>query len=431
MKRLLRHAFLGFLAIFARAVIRKYHPTVVMVTGSVGKTSTKDAIRCALSKSAYVRAPEKSYNSEFGVPFTILGSKNPWTNPIGWIRVFTEAIALWLLPSVYPKILILEVGADRPGDIKRILRIVTPDVVVLTKLPDMPVHVEAYATPDAVREEEFQPAYALAPGAPLVFSADDKYAHTLAAPLSVKVLSFGQAKQADVRVGSPELIIENARPVGMKARVEVVGESHELRILGAVGTPQLLAPAAALATAVALDMKIENALAGLEGYEPPPGRCRLLRGKDGSILIDDSYNSSPAAVEEALASLTLIKEKIPGTRRVAVLGDMLELGRYSQEEHERIGRLAAKCTDILVTIGPRAHAVADAARAEGMGEDKVRSFETSKDAAHQIASMVAAGDAVLVKGSQSIRTERIVEALLADSADLKYLVRQDPQWKKR
>jgi UDP-N-acetylmuramyl pentapeptide synthase len=110
---------------------------------------------------------------------------------------------------------------------------------------------------------------------------------------------------------------------------------------------------------------------------------------------------------------------------------MLELGRYSQEEHERVGKLAVEHTDVLVTIGARSHATADAARTAGMAEERVRSFETSNDAAAQIAAMVGAGDIVLIKGSQSIRTERIVEALLADSADLPLLVRQDAEWKRR
>lgn len=431
MKRFLRNTFANFLAVFARAVLRKYQPTVIMVTGSVGKTSTKDAVAAALSRSVYVRASEKSYNSEFGVPLTILGVKNPWKSIPGWIHVFGEAFALIFLPNAYPKVLILEVGADTPGDLARILKIVTPNAVVLTRLPDMPVHVEAYATPDAVREEEFQPAYALAPGAPLILSADDNYAQALAAPLSVRTVSFGRAANAVVRLGKPELLMEDGRPVGMQAQVTIAEQNHTLTVRGAVGAPQLLAPAAALAAALALECKLKEALKGLETYTPPPGRGRLLRGKDGAILIDDTYNSSPAAVEEALASLALIHSRTPKSRRVAILGDMLELGRYSKDEHEKIGRIAREKTDLLITIGPRARAIASAALEAGMPEDVVQSFETSTEAAPHVASSIGVGDIVLVKGSQSIRTEKIVEELLADYADRSLLVRQDREWKKR
>ena len=100
-----------------------------MVTGSVGKTSTKDAIAAALSNTFFLRKSEKSHNSEFGVPLTIFGKKNPWKHPLSWLRVFGQAFALFVLPSRYPRLLVLEVGADRPGDLTRILRIATPDIV--------------------------------------------------------------------------------------------------------------------------------------------------------------------------------------------------------------------------------------------------------------------------------------------------------------
>lgn len=435
MKHHLRNLFARFLAIFARAVLRKYKPTVIMVTGSVGKTSTRDAIAAALSPCAYVRASIKSYNNEFGVPLTILGVVSPARSIPGWLHVFGEAIALIFLPNAYPKVLVLEVGADRPGDLARVLRIVTPDAVVVTQLPDIPVHVEAYATPAAVREEEFYPAYALAPGAPLILSADDPYAHKLAEPLSVNIVTFGRAADAMVHLGASELAMEDGRPVGMRAEVTVLSDKHPLMIRGAVGAPQLLAPAAALATAFALQPSLgcdlKNAFKGLQAYTSPPGRGRLLRGKDGAILIDDTYNASPAAVVESLASLALVHSYTPQTRRIAIIGDMLELGRYSKDEHEKIGRLAHEKTDILITVGPRARAIASAALEAGMPEDAVQSFETSDEAAPQVVARVGAGDIVLIKGSQSIRTEKIVEVLLADYADRSLLVRQDRDWKKR
>lgn len=431
MKTFLRNLLAGLLAMFARAVLRKYRPQIVMVTGSVGKTSTKDAVKAALSTSLYVRASEKSYNSEFGVPLTILGVKNPWTSIPRWVHVFGEAIALLLLPNAYPRLLVLEVGADNPGDLERILKIATPDLVVVTRLPDMPVHVEAYATPDAVREEEFRPAYALAPGMPLIISSDDEYACELAEPLATNTILFGQAVEADVRLGKAEIFMDDGKPVGMQAEVSLNDETHLLQVRGAIGAQQLLAPAAALAVGMALGCDIKKILTGIDLYEPPPGRGRILKGKDGSILIDDSYNASPAAVEEALTSLALLKKNMPKIKTTAVLGDMLELGRYSQEAHERIGRIAAEKVDTLITIGPRARAMAGAAIQAGHPEAAVLSFETSVEAAPQIAARIGAGDAVLVKGSQSMRTEKVCEALLADYADQKYLVRQDREWKKR
>jgi UDP-N-acetylmuramyl pentapeptide synthase len=434
MKGLFKVIIVTMLALVSRAVVRKYKPTIVMVTGSIGKTSTKDAVAAALGKSRFVRASEKSYNSEFGVPLTILGASNPWTSPARWTKVFVEAHLLLLLPNHYPKILILEVGADTPGDIGKILKIATPDAVVVTRLPELPVHIEAYATAAAVREEEFMPAYALAPNCNLIFSADDPYARQLAKPLEVKVTTFGASPDARVRIGKPEIWVEEGELVGMRTEVTIDGESYPLCVRGALGAPQLLAPAAALATACALGLSPQEALAGIDDYVAPPGRARVLRGKNDAILIDDTYNSSPAAVEEALSTLDRIATLLPGTRRIAMLGDMLELGRYSNEAHAAAGTLAAKHCDVLVTVGTRSRATAESAIAAGMPEANVHSFDTALVAIEQLQNLkLAEGKraAILVKGSQSIRMERITAKLLADASDAKLLVRQESQWKRR
>ncbi len=216
----------------------------------------------------------------------------------------------------------------------------------------------------------------------------------------------------------------------MQAQLHIAGTAHTLVVRGTVGRPQLLAPAAGVAMGLALGMSVKDALAGAANYEPPAGRGRLLAGINGSCLIDDTYNASPAAVEEALASLQIAHAALPGSRRIAVLGDMLELGRYSHQEHERIGQLAAGQCDVLVAVGTRSRAMAEAACAAGLPNDHVHLFETSKEAADFLKTFVEKNDLILVKGSQSIRTERVTEALLANPEDRKLLVRQDAQWKR-
>lgn len=426
MKTLLKAPLAGLLALVSRAIIRKYHPTVVMITGSVGKTSTKDAVAAMLGAHTKVRASEKSYNSEFGVPFTIIGVKNPWTSLFAWAEVFCEALRLIMFPVVYPKALVLEVGADRPGDLAKILRIATPDAVVVTRLPNVPVHVEAYATPEAVREEEFAPAYALATGAPLILSSRDTYARDMARNTQARITLFGFSDDADVHVEEPTVAMEQDQPVGMQARAQIGTETYLLMARGALGRPQILAPAAALATAVSLSVPLTEALAGLSHYIPPAGRGRLLEGKKGSVLIDETYNASPAAVEEALSALSLLPD---GRRRVAVLGDMLELGRYSREEHERIGALAAQHADVLVAVGSRARTMYSAALAAGMKEECVHCFDTAEHAGSYLFEALEDGDVILIKGSQGIRMERIAESLLEDPTDSVFLVRQEKEWK--
>lgn len=421
MKKILKFAAIGMLAFFARAVVRRYRPHIVMVSGSVGKTSTKDAVAAALSARFFIRKSEKSFNSDFGVPFTILGVGNPWRNPLAWLSVVKNALSLLLLPNHYPNMLVLEVGADKPGDLFRILRIVTPHAVVMTRLPEIPVHVEAYASPEEVREEEFSPAYALPAAAPLVILADDPYALRCAARTSARVLSYGVADTAAVRVRDCGFYTAGRAVAGMRADITVRGERGNLIVRGSVGTTQLLPAAAAVALADAFDIPLAETLNALGDYEPPPGRGRLFGGVNGSIIIDDSYNSSPVAVEEALATLKAFPR---AARRIAVLGDMLELGRYSAMEHKRIGVLAENSADLIVAVGIRARAFAPAL-------DSVLLFDNSRAAAQALPAIVREGDIVLVKGSQSVRTERIVEALLADPSDAARLVRQEREWKRK
>lgn len=428
MKSILKTIVATSLALLASLVVRKYKPVVIMVTGSVGKTSTKDAIATALSERTLVRASEKSYNSEFGVPFTIFGVQNPWKNPLAWIAVYREALALLIFPNHYPKMLVLEVGADRPGDLMKILHIALPDAVVVTKLPEVPVHVEAYSTPEAVREEEFVPAYGLAHGAPLIISADDDYAKEFAKRLQASVTTFGFVTGATVQITNMDVYRENDRVAGTQATLFIHSKEYPFVVKGVYGRPQLLAPAAAVAVALTQGISVSDALLGLKTYTPPPGRMRLLDGMRDTLLIDDSYNSSPIAAEEALNALHAFPDAV---RRIAVMGDMLELGRYSVEEHARIGKLAAQKVDILITVGVRARAIADAARTAGMPTEAVMTFGTAAEASAALLPIIESGDVILMKGSQNnIRLERVTESLLANPSDSSKLVRQEREWKR-
>jgi UDP-N-acetylmuramyl pentapeptide synthase len=429
MKNLIKSIVAFKLGLCARIVLHRYQPHIVMVTGSVGKTSTKDAVAAVLTSRFFVRKSEKSFNSELGVPFTILGVGNPWSDPFAWFRIVRSALALCVLPNHYPNMLVLEVGADRPGDLSHILRFATPDVVVVTRLPEISVHVEAYASPEAVREEEFSPAYALSAGAPLIISSDDPYACDNASRTPAQVISYGMDASSRVYVSRIDFYEVGGVVEGMCACVTIKGlstqkgEQGKLVVKGSVGKTQILPLAAALATALAFDISLSEALTSLDSYEPPPGRGRLLQGKNSSVIIDDSYNASPVAVEEALATLKIFPH---AKRRIAILGDMLELGRHSVIEHERIASLASDAADVIVTIGIRARAFGIAPK-----NSEIMQFDTACAAAAALPSLIREGDVVLVKGSQSIRTERIVEALLANPTDASKLVRQEKKWKQK
>jgi UDP-N-acetylmuramoyl-tripeptide--D-alanyl-D-alanine ligase len=172
---------------------------------------------------------------------------------------------------------------------------------------------------------------------------------------------------------------------------------------------------------------LEAVVQSLSLYTPPPGRMRLIPGINDTLLIDDTYNSSPTASEQSLSTLGGLRGV---KRRVAVLGDMMELGQFSTREHERIGRLVPQSADVLVTIGVRARGFSKGAIEQGMSEKNIFEFTDAEQAAHELQQFIKPGDVLLVKGSQSIRAERFVEKLMADPSKAEeLLVRQGTVWK--
>lgn len=429
MRALLKKIIAFLLKLEARVVLKKYKPHIVAITGSVGKTSTKDAIFEVVAQDAYARKSEKSFNSEIGLPLTVLGRPNAWSNPIGWLENLFDGLVLCLSQHRYPDWLVLEVGADRPGDISSLASWLRVDVAVITRLPEVPVHVEFFDSPQAVKEEKASLIRALKPGGALVLYADDKEVVGLRARApKAQVVTFGFSEDADVRAHQVEILSDEhtGRPVGMRTQVVISGESGMLEVRGTIGAHAILPALAAVAVGRALGKSCAETLASLKHYEPPHGRMHIIEGEKQSFIIDDTYNSSPAAVAAALETFALL----PGRRKIAVLGDMLELGRHSVEEHRKAGALAAKSVDLLVTVGFRARDIAQGALDAGMQESKILQYEQAEAAGKELEHLMKEGDILLVKGSQSMRMERIVEELMAEperARDL--LVRQDEEWK--
>jgi len=436
MKSLLKKLIVKLLLLEARAVLKKYRPKIVAVTGSVGKTSAKDAIFSVLAGSAHVRKSQKSFNSEIGLPLTILGVPNAWSNPLKWIQNFLDGLFLLLSPSSkYPEWLVLEVGADRPGDIKSLAKWLPVDVAVITRLPEVPVHVEYFDSPEEVIEEKASLINALKPGGTLVLYAGDIEEETLKPRAgNHPVITYGLVPHANVRIDETKLLFtkgDESWPIGMGAEMFVDGISVPIQVVGAIGAHALLSALAGAAVGKALNIPIEQIVKALEGYEPPLGRMHLLRGIKNTLIIDDTYNSSPAAASAALDALNMVGTHALA-RKVAVLSDMLELGKYSSVEHKKVGAHAARTCNLLLTVGLRARDMAQGALDAGMPDSAILQFESAEQAGKELQQMMLEHDVVLVKGSQSMRMEKVVEEVMAEpekAGDV--LVRQDAEWRKR
>jgi UDP-N-acetylmuramoyl-tripeptide--D-alanyl-D-alanine ligase len=429
MKSVLKHAIVSILTIEARILLRRTKPTIIAVTGNVGKTTTKDAIYAVLKDHTHCRKSEKSFNSELGVPLTILGLANAWSDPLSWFKNIVDGFMIAMMPHGYPDVLVLEMGVDRPGDMKRFARWIKPDVVVLTRLPDVPVHVEYFETPEAVIAEKLELVKALKPDGVFVYNNDDEKVRHTAAHMSNQTIGYGRYAPTDFAATQDVIRYENGVPVGLSFTLTHGHEAVTVEIDGAVGVQHAYTAAAAAAVGSIFAVPLVSIVAAMHAYVPPPGRMRLIQGVNESVILDDTYNSSPVAAERALLTL---KEVKGATRRIAVLGDMLELGRFSVDAHRSVGELALKSADMLVTVGVRARGIAERALEAGMNAAQVHSFDDAAEAAEKLRALVASGDVILVKGSQGVRLERVVVSLMANPEKAsELLVRQSQTWKQR
>lgn len=421
----------NMLAVLARAALRRHRPLIIGVTGSVGKTSARLAVYAMLKKKYRVRTAEKNYNNEIGLPLTILGISHHGRDVFAWSVALARAAlrAYGLLMSIdYPEVLVLEYGVDKPGDMDQLLSVARPDIVVVTAIGETPVHVEFFKNKEELVAEKAKIVAAVPSDGTVVLNCDDTKAYGMRVKTAARIVTFGMSEQADVRAGNASVTIApNGMPTGMALKVEYNGSVVPVWLTGALGMPQAYAAAAAAAVGTALDMHLVEISEALADYIPPAGRMRVLKGKNNSLILDDTYNAAPAAVAAALETL----RSLPGKRKIAVLGGMLELGRLSDHVHLAIGEQAVGIADFIVTVGSRATGIGDAAADRGFDRKNILSFPDAARAGKAIAPMLQEGDIVLVKGSQSIRMERAVEHLIADPEAASALVRQESHWKKK
>ena len=413
----------------AKLLLKRTRPQIVAITGSVGKTSTKDAIYTVLKDSVRARKSAKSYNSEIGMPLTILGLETAGRNPLKWLKNIIDGFFVMLHPGDYPKVLVLEMGVDRPGDMKKLTDWIRPDVVVLTRLPDIPTHVEFFDSPEAVVDEKWELVKALKPDGDLVFNQDDEKIRSKVPEIRQTAIGYSRYSLSPYTASGDTIIYDRGVPAGIEFRMTHADEVATIRIMESLGIQQAYNAAAACAVASIFDIDLPTAANRLCAHVPPPGRMRVLKGLKDTLIIDDTYNSSPVASERSLQTL---KELGGVKRKIVVFADMMELGQYSMQEHERIGGLIAGAADVLYTIGVRSRKTAEGALEHGMDELNIYQYDDMMRAANELEARLEPGDVVLVKGSQSMRAERVVEEIMGEPERFEeLLVRQEPMWQNR
>jgi len=425
MKKIVQKILYGL----AKRVLKKYKPDVVGITGSMGKTSTKEAVFAVLSAKFRVRQNLKNYNNELGVPLSILGVESGYKSIWKWLGVIFHGLNLIFFRNAdYPQILILEMGADHPGDIKYLTDLAPCKVGVVTGIG--PAHLEFFESIEKIVKEKRIVVSHLRPDGFAVLNRDDEKVYEMRDKMRAKVLTYGFDSAAEVRAQEEGVIGEGVGISGMNFKLSYAGAVVPIFLPGVLGRQHIYAALAGAAVGITYGMNLVEIAESLKKYQAPKGRMTLIPGIKNTLIIDDTYNASPIPLLAALGVLQSIKLPAEDDKKIAVLGDMLELGSFSEEGHKQVGRAAAKSgLDYLVTVGERSRDIARAALEAGMAEDKVSNFPTPEEAGIFVQGKIKQGDAVLIKGSQGMRMEKVVKELMAEPMQAcELLVRQDSSW---
>ncbi len=390
----------------AHSILWRHKPFVVAITGSVGKTTTKDMIATIIKKEKKIYYTKKNHNNEIGVPLTIMG----WENDVDSLFAFFALLWHWVRMMIYyeyPEIIVLEMGVDRPGDMDYLMTIAQPDVSVLTTISY--AHSAFFKDIAEIRDEKQKIITRMKKNGTAVVNYDDKYAQNIKSKTHNQIIFYGMKEGADFFASDIEVCFHDCRVAGISFKLNYNGKMIPVRLNNIIAKHFIYAALAALAVVDIVGINVVDAISVLANFSSAPGRMRLLDGKNDFTVIDDTYNASPRAMEAAIETLM----DVPGKRKIVVLGDMRELGDVSQREHIAIiKKIIRKNVDAAFLVGN------EMTKAYAVTSDKTdiiqKCYMNSQDAVEDIVKFMRSGDVVLVKGSRGIFMEKIVKELVSD-----------------
>jgi len=369
---------LSALGDMARDWRRKYGIPVVALTGSNGKTTTKEMIAACLETTFPVLKTKGNLNNLIGVPLTLLA--------------LTEK----------ERVVVLEMGMNVPGEIRRLTEIAEPDVGLITNI--QMVHLDDMESLEKLKEEKGELFQRMRRDGTILVNQDDPRAIDLAKHYPGQKITYGIEHPAEVMAKETRLRGAEGTSFTLILENEVM-EIH-LRLLGRHFIPNALS---AIAVACLFGVEVKQAKEALENFQPFPMRMEVVPLKGGKTLINDAYNANPNSMELALDTLVEVKGK---GRAIAVLGDMLELGSFTKEAHEQIGKKVSELSiDFLLALGEEAPIVVESAIRHGFPMERARIGESHSEAISILRQMIQNGDWILVKGSRRMAMEKIVEGL--------------------
>jgi UDP-N-acetylmuramoyl-tripeptide--D-alanyl-D-alanine ligase len=420
----------------AKLILWRYYPLIIWVSGSCGKSSTKEAIYYALKNYFLVDKSSENLNTEIGVPLTIIRGKDAKRNIYLWIYNFLHAIFLFVFKDKnYPKILILEMSEDHPGIMKYFFNLTHPKIGVISWINQIPVHAVFFNRAEEVHQEIQNLVILLPKDGIAIINTDNDLSREIINKIRAKVITHG-FKNADVLISDYSLFAEekNIFNLGMTLRIEYQGSYIPLKLKNIFGKPQAYAISAAIAIGLALDLNLVEIAEGLGEYKVLKARTHLIPAINSALILDDSYNSNPDALKAALETYEEIinlmeKESLFNLkRRILVIGSMNELGKYTQKAHQEIAPLLIKNADLIFLVGEYTKTTLEECKKLGFKEDNIFWFKDSKEAAKTLKEIIREGDFILIKGSRGIHMEEVTLALMQEPGKAKeYLSFEEPK----
>ena len=412
--------------ILAKAILHRYNPEIIGVAGSVGKTSAKDTIHYILKNYHKTGKTIGSFNTELGVPATIiLGGENHkkydinnyhyWTGnqqKLFWINiVFISLKKLLFKDKLYPNIIVLELGEDKPGDMEYLLKIVKPKIGILTAIGKIPAHVGFYDNPQQSLHENSKLLSALPKNGLGLVNADEEQINNLKFNANKK--SFGFSKTADIKCNNIKLNIdENITKTYLTFDVSYKNKTTKIILPNAIAKHQAYNILIAIGIAEYYNLPIPEIQEKIKKITLPNQRLNLSKGIKDTLIIDDSYNSSLIASKSAINSMNnifnLLQKK---NNRVAILGDMLELGKFSYKAHFELGEYLINKIDVLITVGEESKVITKAVTKLD-NKIKLHHFNTVEELIKNIENLITTNDLILVKGSRATKLKELSKLLV-------------------
>lgn len=420
MQKLYKKLITKYLAIMARVLLWRKKPKIIAVTGSAGKTSTVRFLSQILSYDFEVLQPIEGYNTEIGAVLNLFSEKNPEKirSVISWLKVMISVFKKAFFIKDFPEKVVIEMGADKPGDIKYLCKIFKPDIGVILRV--LPVHLVEFKSIHAIAQEKSELAKSIGKDGKVFLNWDDLEVRRMATLSHGEVIFFGTQNKEGLlfKVGESNLS-------GTRVGIFYNGQKENVRVR-IYGKHMIYPLMASVAVSLSEGTTLKKIISILKKLHPYKGRMNLIEGRNNSLIIDDSYNANP---DSTIKALDFLKEQ--KGRKIALLGSMNELSDYEKEGHEKVGAYVPNCADLLYTVGETANKyLASAAIKSGMAKNSIKSFRNSLEAGLFLKNILRPGDIVLVKGSQNnVRMEIAIEQIMAHpELKRKTLVRQSDFW---